>query len=157
MFSTPANTLEERAILMRLLARLQTVPPVVGLEAGSAGLDDTLHADTRQYAAFRSPRQIVMVRANHICRRRFPSLLELAGVEGSANEAGRGWHRGSAWDDTDESSIFDRLNAAAVAGGLSALGAARQPAAVIHDAVQDTPGMTNGDADDAVRDVPVLV
>jgi hypothetical protein len=38
-------------------------------------------------------------------------------------EAGRGWRRGAAWDETDVSSIFERLSAAAVAGGLDVLGA----------------------------------
>jgi hypothetical protein len=138
MFSTPVNTLEERAILMRLLARVQTAPHVVGLDSFP-------------------PRQIVMVRANHICRRRVPSLPELAGVQGLPNEAGRGWRRGSAWDDTDARSIFDRLHAAATAGGLVALSTDRELAAVIDDAVEDMPGTPNGVADDAARDVPVLV
>jgi hypothetical protein len=40
-------------------------------------------------------------------------------------EAGRGWRLGAAWDETDESSIFERLSSAAVAGGLDALGADR--------------------------------
>jgi hypothetical protein len=138
MFSTPVNTLEERAILMRLLAGVQTPPQLVGLQA-------------------RPARQIVMVRANHICRRRLPSLLELAAVQGSQPAAGRGWRRGSAWDDTDARSIFDRLHAAAVAGGLSALSADRQPEAVIHDAVEDMPDTANSAADDAAREMPVLV
>jgi hypothetical protein len=123
MFSTPVNTLEERAILMRLLAGVHTVGHVALLEA-------------------RPPRQIVMVRANRVCRRRFP-LPELAAIEGSSREAGRGWRRGSAWDDSDGRSIWDRLHAAAAAGGLGALGADREPA--------------NGAAEEAGDRVPALV
>ena len=157
MFSTPVNTLEERAFVMRLLARVHTAPQIVGLDAGPGTLNGAQHADTDEHAPFGPPRQIVMVRANRVCRRRVPSLLECVEVEESPNEGGRGWRRGAAWDATDPRSILDRLKAAAAAGGLAALGAARQPAAVIEDAVQDAPGMTSGGADDASREVPALV
>jgi hypothetical protein len=157
MFSTPVNTLAERAIFMRLLARVHTAPHLAGFKASSVALNGALHADTDEHAPFGPPRQIVLVRANHICRRRVPSLLEHVGVEESPNEAGRGWRRGAAWDDTDARSILDRLKAAAAAGGFVALGAAGQPAAVLDDAVRDTPDMTNDGADDACREVPALV
>jgi hypothetical protein len=111
MFSTPVNTLEERAIFIAVLARLHAVPEPIDLDASSNGLE--------------SPHEIVMVRANNVCRRRSVSSLELVGADGPAVEAGRGWHLGAAWDETDESSIFERLSSAAIAGGLDALGADR--------------------------------
>jgi hypothetical protein len=140
MISSPVDTLEQRATVIDLLARFQS--------------DDALRADSPQHAAFGPLRQIVMVRANRICRRRSPSLLDLDGVGGSPNgaEAGRGWSKGSAWDAIDGRSISERLNAAA-AGGIDALSLNRQLVADVQDAVDDVRGTT---ADDARRDVPVL-
>jgi hypothetical protein len=109
MFSTPINTLEDRAVFIALLARLHGVPEAVRLHD---------YPDTLQPS-----RDIVMVRGNHVCRRRSVPALELVGAAGPPMEAGRGWRRGAAWDETDASSIFERLSAAAVAGGLDVLGA----------------------------------
>jgi hypothetical protein len=109
MFSTQINTLDDRAVFIALLARSPAVPEAVQL-------DD--YPDTLQPS-----RDIVMVRGNHVCRRRSVPSLELVGAAGPPMEAGRGWRRGAAWDETDASSIFERLSAAAVAGGLDVLGA----------------------------------
>jgi hypothetical protein len=131
MLSTPVHTLEQRATVIALLARFQS--------------NDALRVDT-PHPLLRPLRQIVTVRGNRVCRRRAPSMLDLAGVDSSTNvpEAGRGWRRGAAWDAIDGRSISERCNAAA-AGGTDALGADRQLAEVFQDAVLD------------VRDVPVLV
>jgi hypothetical protein len=143
MISSPVDTLEQRATVIDLLGRFQS--------------DDAPHADTQQHAPFGS-RQIVMVRANRICRRRSPSALDLDAVGGSSNgaEAGRGWRKGAAWDAIDGRSISERLNAAA-AGGIDALALNRKLVAAIQDAVLDVRCATDGAADDAGREVPVLV
>jgi hypothetical protein len=141
MISSPVDTLEQRATVIDLLARFHS--------------DVAPRADTQQHAPFGPLRQIVMVRANRICRRRSPSLLDLDGVGGSPNggEAGRGWSKGAAWDAIDGRSISERLNAAA-AGGIDALSLNRQLVADIQGAVADVCDTT---ADEAHRDVPVLV
>jgi len=133
MISSPVDTLEQRATVIDLLARFHS--------------DDAPHADTQQHAPCGPLRQIVMVRANRICRRRSPSVLDLDVVGGSSNgaEAGRGWSKGAAWDAIDGRSIVERMNAAAT-GGIDALALNRQLVAVIEDAAMD-----------AGREVPVLV
>lgn len=121
MISSPVDTLEQRATVIDLLARFQS--------------DDALRADTQQQAPLGPLRQIVMVRANRICRRRSPSLLDLDTAGGSTNaaEAGRGWRKGAAWDAIDGRSISERLNAAAV-DGIDALALNRRLVAEIEDA-----------------------
>ncbi len=51
---------------------------------------------------------------------------------------------------------LNRLEAVAEGDGLAALGADRQPAAVIDDAAPDTPGMTSGAEDDAGHEPALL-
>lgn len=143
MLSTPIHTLEQRATVIALLARFQS---------------SDAHVATQQHMLLRPLRQIVTVRANRVCRRRYPSLLERAEAASSPNraEAGRGWRRGAAWDTIDARSISERLNAAA-AGATNALSADRQLAAVLQDAVLDVRATADDGVDVTGREVPVLV